>query len=295
MAPRPMLWPSIGSSPQSSQINAFGTFVVSNPNAPAGLTATFQITDPIVSTVTTDQSVYQLGEPVQMTYTEVNTSDQSITIPHPQPAGFGITHNGTAVMIDAVIAIYYSGTETIAPGQVFTTSQTWNGIPIFDPSAPGDLTGTFVVNYGPTANDTEATTTFQIVAPSPDELATSVTTDQSVYQLGQPIQLTFTETNVGTTPVQVSKGPRASTSRKTAPRFGTRWSPTFLLTSGNLGSSTWATLQPGQSYTQTSERGTVRPTSCRRVISPGLSQFPTKRIHAPTLRLFRSWPPQPTN
>jgi hypothetical protein len=157
--------------------------------------------------VTTDQSVHQFGEPVQITFTEVNTSDQSITIPHPQPAGFTITHNGTPVMVDAVPDVLFVGTETVPPGLVFTTSQTWNGIPIFGPSAAGDLTGTFAVDYEPTASDTESTATFQIVAPSPDELATSVTTDQSVYQLGQPIQLTFTETNVGTAPVQVWEGP----------------------------------------------------------------------------------------
>jgi hypothetical protein len=41
---------------------------------------------------------------------------------------------------------------------------------MFGPSAPGDLTGTFVGDYGPGAKDTEATTTFQIAAPSPDVL-----------------------------------------------------------------------------------------------------------------------------
>ena len=64
----------------TSPINAFGNLVVSNPNAPQGLNATFQITDPISDTLTTDQSVYQLGEPIQMTYTEVNTSDQPVTV-----------------------------------------------------------------------------------------------------------------------------------------------------------------------------------------------------------------------
>ena len=118
------LYSSFSDSSQSSQVNAFGTFDVSNPNAPEGLTATFQITDPIVSTVTTDQPVYQLGQPVQLTDTEVNASDQSITIPCQQPAGFSITHNGTPVLIDAVPAIYLVGTETVAPGQVFSTSQT---------------------------------------------------------------------------------------------------------------------------------------------------------------------------
>jgi hypothetical protein len=240
--------PSIGDSSQSSQVNAFGTFVVSNPCAPEGLTATFQITDPIVSTVTTDQSVYQLGEPVQMTYTEVNTSDQSITIPRAQPSGFGITHNGTSVLIDLLPAIFIFGTETIAPGQVFTMSQAWNGIPMSGPSAPGDLTGTFVVDYGPGANDTVATTTFQIVAPSSDDLVTSVTTDQTTYQAGQPVNMTFTETNVGDQPIAVLTGSTEFeiTQNGTA-IFGGIINPGGPM----ILEPTWLTLQPGQSYSQT--------------------------------------------
>ena len=272
---------SFEDSSQSSQVNAFGTFVVSNPSAPDGLTATFQITDPIVSTVTTDQSVYQLGEPVQLTYTEVNTSDQSITIPHPQPSGFGITHNGTPVLIDLLPAIFIFGTETIAPGQVFTMSQAWNGIPMSGPSAPGDLTGTFVVDYGPGANDTVATTTFEIVAPPPDELVTSVTTDQATYQAGQPVNMTFTETNVGDQPIAVLTGSTEfEITQNTTASFGGIFNPggptpiqvwegpsSFNVTQNgaevwnslvpdlspyiwDLGNYSWATLQPGQSYTQ---------------------------------------------
>jgi hypothetical protein len=241
-------FPSIGDSSQSSQVNAFGTFVVSNPSEPEGLTATFRITNPLVSTVTTDQPVYQIGEAVQMTDTEVNTSDQSITIPHPQPAAFGISHNGTPVLIDAVPAIYIAGTETVAPGQVFTVSQTWNGTPMFGPSAPGDLTGTFVVGYGPSANDTEATTTFQIVAPSPDVLATSVTIDQTTYQPGQPVNMTFTETNVSDQPIPVLTG---STEFEIT-QSGTASLGGIINPGGpaNL-EPTWLTLQPGQSYSQT--------------------------------------------
>jgi hypothetical protein len=62
----------IGSLQNSSQ-NIFGVFVVSNPNAPQRLDPTFQITDPISYSLTTDQPVYQLGEPVQLTYTYINT------------------------------------------------------------------------------------------------------------------------------------------------------------------------------------------------------------------------------
>jgi hypothetical protein len=38
-------------------------------------------------------------------------------------------------------------------------------------------------------------------------LAYSLTTDQSVYQVGQPIEMTFTETNTGDQPVTVSVSP----------------------------------------------------------------------------------------
>ena len=35
----------------------------------------------------------------------------------------------------------------------------------------------------------------------------SLTTDQATYQVGQPIQITFTETNTGDQPVTVSLSP----------------------------------------------------------------------------------------
>ena len=38
-------------------------------------------------------------------------------------------------------------------------------------------------------------------------LTYSLTTDQSIYQVGQPIQITFTETNTGDQPVTVSVSP----------------------------------------------------------------------------------------
>ena len=79
----------------------FGAFVMSNLNAPAGLNAPFQITDPLSFSLTTDRSVYHsLGEPVRMNYTEVKSSDKPITVPREQPAGFDISHNGTPVMVD---------------------------------------------------------------------------------------------------------------------------------------------------------------------------------------------------
>jgi hypothetical protein len=271
----------IGGSQQSSQINVFGSFVVSNLNAPHGPTASFQIANPMVSTVTTDQPVYQLGEPVQLTFTEVNSSDQSITIPVQQPAGFGITHNGTPVLVDLEPAIYLSGTETIAPGQGFTTSQTWNGIPdpwnvapptwnesssevpITGPTAPGGLTGTFVVEYGPTASGTNPTTIFQIDAPSPGVLATSVSTNQTTYQPGQPVNMTFTETNVGNQPVAVLTG--ATEFQIT--QNGTASPGTIIDPDQAIQASAWLTLQPGQSYSQTATWNGLPPLASGTAIS----------------------------
>jgi hypothetical protein len=94
--------PGLGSSAPMSAINLFGTFTVSNPNAPPGQNPSFQITDPVTYSLTTNQAVYQLGEPIQMTFMEANTSDQTVTLPPQQPAGFSINHNGTWVMLDAL-------------------------------------------------------------------------------------------------------------------------------------------------------------------------------------------------
>ena len=81
----------------SYAVNQFGTFQVSNPNAPQGDTATFQITDPLQGALTTDQTTYQLSQPVQLTYTETNTSGQTLTIATANPL-YQIMHNGQPEM-----------------------------------------------------------------------------------------------------------------------------------------------------------------------------------------------------
>ena len=244
-------WNDPGTSPfgslQSSAVNVFVAFVVSNPNAPQGLDPTFQITDPMSYSLTTDQSVYHLGSSIQLTYASVNTSDEPITLPVNEPAGFSIAHNGTAVLIDALPAIFYFGTQTIQPGQTFTDTQTWNGIPMFGPYTIGNLTGTFVVSYGPGGGPTPLTTSFQIAAPSSDALQTSVTTDRVDYDAGQPVNLTFTEKNNGDQPVAVITG---SPEFEVTQNETTIWGP-FYAGAPITMPPTWSTLQPGRSYSQT--------------------------------------------
>ena len=50
----------------------------------------------------------------------------------------------------------------------------------------------------------------------------TLTTDQSTYQVGQPIQITFTETNTGDRPVTVSLNPTDFPCPSTAVRSGSR-------------------------------------------------------------------------
>ena len=180
-----------------------------------------------------------------MTFTETNTSDQPVTVPEPEPAGFSVSHDGTLVMIDSLPAIVVTGTRTFQPGQTLTDSQTWNGIPMFGPYTIGSLTGTFVVGYGSGDEPTEFTT-FQVAAPSPYNLATSVATDQLTYEAGQPVNLTFTETNDGDQPVAVVTG---------SPEFDvtqngtTVWSPFYAGAPATI-EPTWSMLEPGKSYAQ---------------------------------------------
>ena len=92
------------------------------------------------------------------------------------------------------------------------------------PYTIGNLTGTFVVGYGPGDDPTHYTTTFQIAPPSSDDLVTSVTTDQTDYNLGQPVNLTFTETNDGDQPVAVVTG---SPEFEITQNGTTVWSPSY--------------------------------------------------------------------
>jgi hypothetical protein len=246
-----------GQSPSTIfPISAYGTFTVSNPNDPQGLNATFQIANPIVYSVTTNQSVYQLGEPIQITWSAVNTADQPITILGNPTNGLSVTHNGTLVSSHAAPDIT-AFPVTFAVGQTETGQETWNGLPYSGPYTVGDLTGTFIAGYGPFTDPTQYATPFQIEAPPAGELVTSVTANQATYQSGKSINLTFTETNDGDQPIAVLIGTtefEVTEAGSTAEFFVAPTGATEWTTAGNPPTQvlpTWFTLKPGQSYTQT--------------------------------------------
>jgi hypothetical protein len=106
--------------------------------------------------------------------------------------------------------------------------------------------GTFTVTN---ALDPRAeSATFQIIAPPPADLSTSVTTDKSVYEYGEPVKLTLTETNVSSQPIVVLTG---ETAFEITHDGADQWSPG---PSAVAASASWETLQPGQSYVQTATR-----------------------------------------
>ena len=145
----------------SGTVNYWGTFVVSDPNAPQGLTATFQITDPIATSLTTDQPVYQMGQPVQVTFTQTNTSDQPVTFGGGSATAFLVYQDGAPLWLLAYPQVI-TGPMTLQAGQTQTITQQFNGP---DELGLGVDTGTFVVGYGP-ENDPELyTTTFQVAPP----------------------------------------------------------------------------------------------------------------------------------
>jgi hypothetical protein len=113
--------------------------------------------------LTTNQSVYQVGQTVQMTFSETNTSGAPLTIGFMEP-GFVVRQNGTVVFSEIIPFVISS--RTLQPGQSITETRSWNGESLG--TSPTVLTGEFAVtNYdAPTGRSA----TFEIdPAPSPGQ------------------------------------------------------------------------------------------------------------------------------
>ena len=180
----------------------YGCFNVTNPNAPQGMTASFQIASPYKETVTTDQLTYQPGQPIQFTFTMTNTSDEPATLGEgPSGTGFLVSQDGQTVWSSN------SGPNpmwvmllTLQPGQSWTTDATWDGL--ISPAGGGSpvqtADGSFVVTnemdrLGPSAS-------FQIQT-SPLSYKLDVPGDDLPFRTGQPISFSYTITNTSDQPV----------------------------------------------------------------------------------------------
>ena len=106
----------------------------------------------------------------------------------------------------------------------------------------------------------------------------SLTTDHSVYQAGQPIEIAFTETNTGTQPVTVSLSPTDFTvSKQGVIGYSSIWESN----PENDGQPpTSVTLQPGQSVSQTATwDGTIMETDFQQGTTHELRGQPVWHVH----------------
>jgi hypothetical protein len=192
-------------------------------------------------TLTTDQSTYQVGQPIQITLTGTNNTDQAIeTISGPDADDFFVSENGVPIWNSEPVSLNLATLTTLQPGQSFTETATWDGVPNLE-QAPILAGGSFTVTNPAVTGSLSAS--FTIDTP----LSYSLTTDQSSYSIGQPIQIFYTETNTTSQPLTVSTAP--SDFAVTQDGYGTL----FANVAGSWGvaSDTETTLQPGQSISET--------------------------------------------
>ena len=96
--------------------------------------------------LTSDHLVYHRGQPVVMTLTETNTSNQTVTVPlGPSTDGFYVTQNGREVWASNTgPQPLFILARTLKPGESFTVSATWNGHSNIGPAS--NPTGVLVVH-----------------------------------------------------------------------------------------------------------------------------------------------------
>jgi hypothetical protein len=230
-------------SQAQSLIMAGGTYTVTNQLDPSGPSATFQVEPAVVSSIITDKPVYQAGEPIVFTFTDTNTSTQPVTLAV-DPTDFAVTASGGGSIWQSNPADANSAptTVTLQPGQSVTQTATWNGAR--SSTGPSlSLWGSFVVAN---PNAPGLSTKFQINDP----LVSTLSTNQSVYQVGQPVDITFVETNSSPNPVVIF--PSGAFAIKNVA------TDTAVFTQP-VGQNAMVTLQPGQSFTQTSTWTATQP------------------------------------
>jgi hypothetical protein len=169
----------------------------------------------LIESLTTDRSVYEAGQPIQMTFTETNNGNQAVNVVEgPSVDGFNVEQNGVVVwQSNFGINPFVLVDRQLEPGQSLTLTAAWNGVG--DAAGSPALTGTFtVVNQ---LDPHGASATFQIVSgessggggsisptPSPSPIAAELTTDRPAYRAGQKVHITLTLTNTSDHAVSIA-------------------------------------------------------------------------------------------
>jgi hypothetical protein len=166
-------------------------------------------------TLTTNQSTYQVGQPIVFTFTETNTGPSPVNVElGPVNSGFDVQQGGVTVWASNTgIQPQFLRLETLQPGQSQTLTATWDGVCNIGQATP--LTGTFTATnqQAPTG----ASATFQIVnatlppvqipLPNNPALTATLTTGKPAYRPGAPVHIILTLTNTSQTAVELSPNP----------------------------------------------------------------------------------------
>jgi hypothetical protein len=82
---------------------------------------------PIVETLTTDKSIYKVGQPIHVTLTETNTTNNDVVLPSPTlQTGFTVSRD-FKIIWKSKRARPVATPITLQPGQTHTVTVTWNG------------------------------------------------------------------------------------------------------------------------------------------------------------------------
>jgi uncharacterized protein YpmB len=189
--------------------------------------------------LTTDVSSYTVGQNVQMSLTATNSSDQDVTIwVGPNTNVFSITQNGQTIWQSnsGPQPLYPTVAKVLSPGQSLTLTASWTAsetgtFVVSNELAPQGPVATFnvvasepvppVVPPGPPVTPPDP----PVIAPVPPvsppstppvsppvgtQLTISLKTSQSVYNVGQNVQMSLTATNNTAQDVKIWVGPNSN-------------------------------------------------------------------------------------
>jgi hypothetical protein len=199
-----------------------------------------------IDTVTTDQSSYELGQPIDFTFTRTNISNEPVSFPIDySELGFEVTQGGQPVQTSGPTVELPLGTIIeLQPGQSWSTSGTWDGLSYSSDVSVATTTGSFVVTN---QLDPSVSANFQIQS-SPLTYSLSVPTSALPIPFGQAIDFSYTITNTSDQPVTFNLRPGDFLVAGEYDNLGTAWESDPGAASQPL---TTETLQPGQSLTET--------------------------------------------
>jgi hypothetical protein len=233
----------------------------------------------LTSTLTTSQSVYQPGQPIQFVLTMTNNTSQAVQFGDgPSIDGFDITEGGTLVYrSNAGVNPLFIRLDTLQPGQAFTLRGTWNDVSNQEDS-PSVAAGTFTVTNqldpdGPSAS-------FQIVTPvsvtppptapvfPPASVSAVVSANAHTLRIGHQTSFTLTLTNTGSQSIAIPHSTMAAS-------FSLQQGSTMIWRSTGtpLRSQAVQALAAGQSVTLHGRWLGKANQSGVRAIKPGLYQL----------------------